>query len=295
MLLQFWEAVVSYLKETPYWSKIQAPLTLVSLYLLATTLAYQYITWRYGITPALSLYLHSYVFKRISIVFLAIVVAFLIFSIQWRRDTGAAGTKVRRAFKQIRVVLPKIMILGVILALTIVLLIHFSPNPVSHIRVKFLDSPEDFDMYAFVYLIYEINKLQKNWYYEVDFDVFKPDSFTSRQRDSCDADRNTKLCYVETLAAGMLLIGLTSKALGEDSFWQSRGTVSVISTYGWKDFAPPSAYEFLSYSTIVQSIVIHLNAHASGLFRGEKCRLWRHISIQPAPNGNESCNPRWPS
>jgi hypothetical protein len=268
MLLQFWEAIVSHLRQTPYWSKLQAPLTLVSLYLLATTLAYQYIAWRYGITPPLSLYLHSYVFKRISIVFLATVVAFVIFGFQWRQDAGEAGLKVRRAFEQIRLVLPKIVIFGVILALTVVLFLHFSPNPVSHIRIKFLDRTEDVDMYAFAYLIYEINKLQRNWYFEIDFDVFKPDSLTSRQRESCAADRNSQLCYAETLAAGKPLIGLTAKSLGEDSFWQNRGTVSVISTHGWKDFAPPSAYEFLSYSTVVQSIVIHLNAHCKGLPAG---------------------------
>jgi hypothetical protein len=265
MILQFWEAIVSHLRQTPYWSRIQLPLSLVSLYLLAATLAYQYIAWRYGITPALSLYLHSYVFKRITIVFLAVVAAFLIFGFQWRRDAGGAGL---RALQQIRTFLPKIVILGVVLALSVVLLIRFSPNPVSHIRVKFLDRTEDIDMYAFAYLIYEINKLQRNWYFEIDFDVFKPDSLTSRQRESCEADRNIQLCYAETLAAGKPLIGLTAKSLGEDSFWQNRGTVSVISTHGWKDFAPPSAYEFLSYSTVVQSIVIHLNAHCKGLPAG---------------------------
>ena len=63
-------------------------------------------------------------------------------------------------------------------------------------------------------------------------------------------------------------IGITTKKLGEDFFWQNHNQVSVISTYGWRDLAPPSAYEFIVYSIIVNSIVIHLNTYCDGLPEG---------------------------
>ena len=39
----------------------------------------------------------------------------------------------------------------------------------------------------------------------------------------------------------------------------------MVSTYGWRNYAPPSVYKFLAHAVIVQSMVIHLTAHCSGL------------------------------
>ncbi len=37
------------------------------------------------------------------------------------------------------------------------------PNKVSHIRIQFIDRPEC-NKDAFAYLVYELNKLQRNWF-----------------------------------------------------------------------------------------------------------------------------------
>ena len=41
-----------------------------------------------------------------------------------------------------------------------------------------------------------------------------------------------------------------------------------MSTYAWRQYAPPGEYEFLTYAIIVQSVLIHLNTHCSGLPAG---------------------------
>jgi len=39
----------------------------------------------------------------------------------------------------------------------------------------------------------------------------------------------------------------------------------VITTADWKPYVPPSQYEYLVYSVLTQSIVLHLNTQCSGL------------------------------
>ena len=147
-----------------------------------------------------------------------------------------------------------------------------APTHVSRIRLRFLSRP-DFDQYAFVYLIYELNKLQKSWYFEVDFDQFSEAELTDAQRSECQGDRTPLLCYGEALSGGQPFIGITSDSLGLDFFSQNRGSVSVISTYGWPRARPPGVYDFLAYSMVVQSIAIHLNTYCHGLPEGSLRRV----------------------
>jgi len=269
MIFKLWETVIGYFKEKPYWSKIQPLLTLISLYIVAEVLAYQFIEWQYRISPSLSLYLRSYIFKQITIAFVAFgVVAFLL-SRQAKRTEGVEQGKVAELVgKYARGVLRGVAVTGLVLVILVPVFLHFSPHGVSHVRVKFLKEPgTDFNKYALVYLIYELNRLQKNWYYEIDFDVFDETVLTSREREGF-GNPNRDLCYAELIAHGQPFIGITMEQLGEDFFWQNRKQVSVISTFRWKDYAPPSVYEFLTYSLIVQSILIHLDAHSKGLPNG---------------------------
>jgi hypothetical protein len=122
-----------------------------------------------------------------------------------------------------------------------------------------------FDKYALAYLLYELNKLQRHWYFEVDFDTFDAAELSSAERTACG---ERPLCHARAVAGGGPFIGITTESLGQDSFWQNDRLTSVISTHGWANYAPPSVYEFLAHGIVVQSILIHLNAHCSGLPTG---------------------------
>ncbi|HEV8580154.1 MAG TPA: hypothetical protein VGX68_13870 [Thermoanaerobaculia bacterium] len=276
MILKLWDAIGGYLRDKPYWSKIQPAFTLITLYLTVQVLAYQYVEWRYGLSPSLSLYLKSYVCKQITLVFAAIAAGGLLFALQGRTGEESSRSRIAGALRRHgRTLLVRLAVVGLLLAVVVPLLVGLSPNKVSHIRLRFLDVPEltdkktkkAFNQDALVYLIYELNKLQRTWYFEVDFRPFNEDILTSKERARC-AGNEKSLCYAETLAEGKPLIAITGQPLGADSFWQNRGRVSVISTHRWQDLQPPSVYEFLVYAVTVQSLVIHLNEHCKGLPQG---------------------------
>jgi hypothetical protein len=266
MVLKLWETIFQYFSEKPYWATIRPFFTLLSLYIITVVLAYQYIEWQYHISPEIPLYLRSYIFKQITIVFIAIAVISSLFKLQSRGKEATRQINLLTVIQQYSgIILRRAVVLGFVFALTIPMLMHFSPNKASHIRVKFLTETEpDFDKFAFVYLLYELNKLQKHWYFQVDFDVFDERRLTSIQRKACTEDPKI-LCYAETISDDKPFIGITKQELGNDFFWQNRNKVSVISTYAWELYSPPSVYEYLAHSIIVQSILIHLNAHCKGL------------------------------
>lgn len=266
MISKSWETILDYFKEKPYWSRIQPVFMLFSLYLTTLVLAYQFIQWQYGISLRVSLYLSSYVFKQITISFIAIGIIGFIFSRFSKREKGMEHNKAREFIRKYsRIIFQRSAVIGLVLVIFIPIFMYFSPHHVSHIRIKFLEEPmPDFHKYAFVYLIYELNKLQQDWYFEIDFDVFDDAILTTQERERCGGENKT-LCYAEILSNDMPFIGITTKQLGQDFFWQNHNKVSVISTFRWEDYSPPSTYEFLTYSIIVQSILIHLNAHCGGL------------------------------
>lgn len=208
MVFKFWQTIVNYFSKKPYWAKIQPLFTLLSLYLIAQVLAYQFIQWQYRISPSLSLFLGSYIFKQITIGFIAIGIIGFIFSRRGKRKEGVEQNRVGEFVRKYgRIISHRMAIAGIVLAVIIPVFLHFSPKGVSHIRIKFLREP-DFNKYAFIYLIYELNKLQKNWYFEVDFDTFDESMLTSRERERC-AGANKSLCYAETVAKDQAFIGIT--------------------------------------------------------------------------------------
>lgn len=102
MLLNFWETILNYLKEKPYWIKIQPIATIFSLYLIAVIMAYQYIKWEYNISTSLSLYLTSYIFKQITLIFLGIVILTIIFTRHFifNGEEGAEENKIKKFLRQ---------------------------------------------------------------------------------------------------------------------------------------------------------------------------------------------------
>jgi hypothetical protein len=231
---------------------------------MSIVLSFQFIQWQYGITLSLSIYINGYIFKQITVVFIGICILVFILNRQNNKEEKNSNKLVEFILKYTPIILRKMMVVGIVLILTVPFYLHFAPNKVSHIRIKFLQEP-NFNKYAFVYLIYELNKLQKNWYFEIDFDTFDENIMTSHERERCGKSNDRNLCYAETFANDNPLVGITTEKLGEDWFWKNHNKVSVISTFGWEQYSPPSIYEFLIYSTIVQSILIHLNTHCSSL------------------------------
>jgi hypothetical protein len=260
MVFKFLDAILDYFKAQPYWSKIQPLLAFLSLYITTQVLAYEFLQWQYRLSPSLSLYCKSYIFRQITLAFTAMGLIVLIISRGKAWQYHTLGQTVRQ---YARLALYKAALIGLVLLCAAPLFLSLSPRAVSHIRIQFLREP-DINKYALVYIIYELNKLQKNWYFEVDFDIFNTAALSTRDRERCHG-ANESLCYAELLADRRPFIGLTTERLHEDSFWQNRGSVSVISTADWQRYAPPGTYEFLTYSLLVNSILIHLNAHCRGL------------------------------
>jgi len=276
MLDKFIDALFGYLKEKPYWAALQ-PFVVVTLGFVAVEVfAYQYIASEHGFTPSLPLFLKSYISVRIIIAFFGSTLVMLLFKLRLRRQPQAsvAAGKVTAYFKRHqRVIMFRTTIVIVVLTGVAVAFDHFSPRKVSHIRIKLLDRPREFDTEAFAYLIYELNRFQKNWYFEFDFTVFNPAILTSEQAENCERSPHKPLCQAQAYAAELgkksgvapPLIGITTNSLGDASFWQYQTNVSVISTADSAFYAPLSTYEYLMHCVIVQSILLHLDANSGGL------------------------------
>src|SRR5215510_2749381 len=90
MLFDLWKIFTDYFKEKSYWPAIKGLFSLLSMYLTAVVLAYEYLHWQYGLQPSLSLFLRSYLFKQISLIALSVFVIALLFRLVDRRSGGPA-------------------------------------------------------------------------------------------------------------------------------------------------------------------------------------------------------------
>jgi hypothetical protein len=144
-----------------------------------------------------------------------------------------------------------------------------------------------FDVHRLTYLVYELNREQRAWQFEVSFDPFG-ESLVPAGSVRCDPDRRRLLCVTQAFNRELKrgdrpLILLTHQAFesptGRDRsyYWLHGGPASVISATDWI-YAEPDIYEYLVYSIIVQSILIHLDTQcpdfrpgpaADGAMRGD--------------------------
>jgi hypothetical protein len=263
VLFKLLDIVVGYVKETPAWPVVRPVAALVSLYVTALVLVYQFVEWQYRLSPSLSLFMRSYLVKQVTVICVAIaLVVVLLQRLGPSPAPEAAGPAPRRRWPG-RPALAALVAIAVVTAGAGVVFSWLAPRAVANVRVKFLAEPE-VDPYAVAYVLYELNRAQKQWFFEVDFDVFNENALTSRERARCAGPERT-LCLAELSAGGRPFIGITTEPLEDDFFWKNRGPVSVVSTHAWKQYAPPGEYEFLAHAVIVQSVVIHLNAHCAGL------------------------------
>ena len=140
------------------------------------------------------------------------------------------------------------------------------PRQVSHIRVKLMSAPRDFNREALAYLIYELNLMQESWYFDFDFDTFSSESLTPEEASGCEFDSVPVLCHAIVEADGQPFIGITSRPLSDEVQFcrsDSRG-VTVITTAD-KQYEPLNVYEYLMYCVISQSIVTHLQLRGESM------------------------------
>lgn len=267
MLDKIWGMILDWLKEQPFWPKVQTTLIAVCVWLGAEILAYQYIQWRYQVSPPPWMFLSSYISRRITLL-LAVAAALLVALRPRGEGAGSRFGKLLAAFRaNRRAVLGRALFVTIALAVVAVGFRLTSPREVSQIRIKFMEPTRDFRPEVFAYLVYELNRVQKDWYFEIDFEPFNPAQLTSRQREQCEQDRDTVLCFTEVYAEGRPTIGISREALGDAYFARHRGPISVITTHEKESFKGINIYKYLAFMVVVQSIVIHLDVNG-GLPQG---------------------------
>jgi len=271
MIGEFWKLLSEAVKDRPV---VRAALTFVALYLMAAVVGYEYIQWRYGFAPPLDLYLSSYVFAWITLLFSGVLTAALLYRVLKflfrSRDAGdlsrrqEIGTHIRRHWRAAAWAVTA----GVLVLLVVIpMWLRVAPRPVRNITVKLLVTPDPqkhFDPEALAYIVYELNKRQQKWHFELDLEPINSSSIAAR----CKDDPQQPWCMIEAWSErlpGEPCIGISTQRLGgEAMYWQHLGHLSVITTFGVRDLAPLSRYDYLTYCLIVQGIAIHVDAHCGG-------------------------------
>ena len=268
------KSVAELLERSKFGARLQPAFALLCVYLAAAVLGHQYVAWRYGLDLPLDLYLRSYVFVGITVCFAGLLVI------------GAASAAIDRALRPARAAAAKAadperagrtrarlarrararratLLRAVAAALTVVLVVlmlrWMNPHQAGHIRVRFLGEP-DFDVARFTYLVYELNRAQRNWHFEVDFTPLKRSALSPFDAAHCQGRHDELLCQCTALVGSQPTVVVTALPLGDFLFWTHRGHVSVVSTAFSAEYAPVDKVEFLLYCLIVQGAAIHLDA-----------------------------------
>jgi hypothetical protein len=269
MLGKFWDLFIEYLKQRRYWATIQPLIILLGAYVVVHFLAYQYIAIQYGLRLSVGLFLTSYISTLINVSFLGIILLALLLRLAPRGEGASLMERLQASLRaNSRGIIFRIAAVVVVGVLVAVGFYWFSPRRVSHIQVKFMERPKNFEVDALAYLLYELNRLQRNWYFEVDFKFFNPASLKSTEILECSGSGIRILCHAQKLAEGKPLIAITGEDLNGAYFAQHERNVSVISTVDSPAYDPLSHYEYLAYSVVVQSILIHLDVNGRGLPEG---------------------------
>src|SRR5258705_6759672 len=89
MLGDMWRSLLGYLEKQPYWSRLQPILLFLFLYAGTAVVVRQYVEWQYGLSPWPPEFVHSYLFKQVSIVFLGLAAALVVLYAGGRRTADA--------------------------------------------------------------------------------------------------------------------------------------------------------------------------------------------------------------
>jgi hypothetical protein len=260
------KAIRDYLEKSALWPRVQPAFALLSLYVAAVVLGFQYIGWAYKFTPSLPLYLRSYVFRGITVLFVGIALLVALFALVDRlmRPAAAPGTiapppdpaaQIERRRRRMTTGL-RFAAIALVLLVVSLLLHALNPRSASYVRVRFLGQLENRD--ALVYAIYELNRLQPNWQFDVDFTPLNLAALDPKVSARCGDDL---LCKVSSLlpSDGQPTIVITTRDLNGYLFWKRLDNVALVSTFGSGDYGTLTEVEYLSYCLIVQAVALHLH------------------------------------
>ena len=256
--------LLGYLKGKPYWAAIE-PFVLVAVgWGTVQLFAYQWLSASSSFKPSTEVFLGSYLSIRITIVAVGLVAILLVTRAFRRKDKDDAPGPVGRLAmywqRNRSWIVRRSIAVALIVAAVVVGFRVYSPNRVSHITVRFMSLDDDVTPEGLAYLVYELNRRQRHWYFNVDFREFSQEMLTSTQAQRCGGDERPQLCQALALSEGEPFIGITTESLGGAYFAEHRGVVSVISTFDRDTYSPLSTYEYLAFCLILQAIAIHLDA-----------------------------------
>jgi hypothetical protein len=270
LLADLLEPIKEYLKDKPLWRKVEPAFVLLVVYLAANAAVWEFYQRESRLDLSLGLYLQSYIFKRLTIAFVFTACAVIALFRKRRRGTSTGAPTTRQRFARIlrvrwRAAARSLAILSLLAIALVILMRRLSPYQPAHVRIVFLDTPDaHFNRYAFGYLVYEVNRAQKDWYLEVDYKEVLPDSLSVEQEKRFAGDEGL-LAMASWKAEGQPCIGITTRRFDQHSFWMNREQCSVISTADWQPYKPPGTYDYLMFTVVLQGMVIHLNQTGGGL------------------------------
>jgi hypothetical protein len=262
MFDKLFDLLGEYLNVKPLWVRARPYAVLAAIAVAALALAYHYIQWRYDLALDVALFLSSYITFQILLVFAGFCVVLLSFQYSPGRPDWLHFQRARDFFRvNGRAVGYRAAVVLAVAALVAVGIQRSAPARVTRIRVQFLDRAPNVRKDATAYLVYELNRRQKSWQFEFDFEDFNSDAMTTDQQDRYRGNEQRTLGLAEFAAQGQPYVALTREQLGPSKFWVHRGPVSVVSTRDRDAYAPLTDYEFVLHALIVQAMVIHLDTH----------------------------------
>jgi hypothetical protein len=262
VLWKLWDIVTGYLEDRPWWQAIQPFVLVVLAGVIAEVFVWQFIRTQYGFAPDLRVFLTSYLSVRVIAVTGAVLVLMLLLRMEPRADAPPVRGRVAEYFtRNRRTIAYRTIVTVLVMAVAALWVMMRAPSRVGHVTVRLMQLPAEVKPDALAYVIYELNRPQRQWQFDVDFTPFNPLALTSSERGRCENDPQPLLCHAERMSDGRgPVIAVTDDPLNGAYFATHRGSASVITTADAGSYAPLTQYEYLAYMIVVQSVLLHLDA-----------------------------------
>jgi hypothetical protein len=251
MLGEIWKWLFEYLKGRSWWPRVEPYVMVLLGGGAAQVFASEYVAEQYGVHQPFRQFLSSYFSLRITVVTAAVV---LLVALLARERPAEPDTRRRDSWYRLAGIVTIAFLVAGGFLLT-------STHRAHQITVRIGSLPDRTRADAFTYIVYELNRIQRDWYFQIDFTEFKVRELKSVDRSRCDSDPQPLLCHAQIMAgADRPTIFITADPLANDVYFAThQGRASVISTAEAASYLPLTVYEFLAYNLIVQSIVLHLD------------------------------------
>lgn len=262
MLWKLWDVVTGYLKDRPWWAAVQPFVLVVLAGGIAEAFVWQFIRTQYGFAPDLRVFLTSYLSVRVLAVTGAVLLLMLLLRLEPRAQAPPVRGRVAEFLRRHRrIIAYRSTVTALVVAAAALGVMLRAPSSVGHITVRFMQLPAEVKPEALAYVIYELNRPQRQWQFDVDFTPFNPLALTSSERARCEHDPQPLLCHAERMGESRgPVVAVTDVPLNGAYFATHRGAASVITTADAGSYSPLTQYEYLAYMIVVQSVLLHLDA-----------------------------------